>query len=94
MSAALVGPVHVVAGASFSGCSDWSGPADHCTCETWEPTFTDCCQAALEDGDRITMAPYRAALYEDSDPERPDDWIWEALLVHVAACPQDREARR
>src|SRR5574343_624024 len=92
-STALVGPIQVVEDASFPGCSNWSGPADYCTCETWEPTFTDCCRTAMEDGDRITMFAFGKAFYEDSDPENPDDWEWTALYVHVAACPAGRESR-
>jgi hypothetical protein len=42
-------------GIDFDGCSDWRGPADLCSCATWEPVTCRNCGTEIHDGERIWL---------------------------------------
>jgi hypothetical protein len=73
----------VMAGSDFLGCSDWSGPADHCVCETWRPVECGTCRQRIRDGQEYVAV---TILWDVDDPDGPD---WEA---HHVDCWNERGA--
>lgn len=60
-------------GFSFPGCSNWSGPAHTCTCETWEGVECRTCREEITDGEWIVTKTVRDE-YGDGWEIRAEAW--------------------
>lgn len=56
----------VAKGYDFPGCSDWSGPAHLCACETWRGAACPRCGETIKDGE-VIAGKYGADVWADGD---------------------------
>ena len=81
----------VAKGFDFPGCSDWAGPADNCTCETWSPVVCPVCAEPIRDGDTVVDLATTDALYPPPAAVAAGEWP-EADLHHLPCVPTTVEA--